>query len=106
MYRLYGKTLGMVMVALWVAFTPTQSVPPARTANYPTLPHPSTAYVALWSQSEVSASAGLRVPEVLMNTLLIEERSREILDLRVPEALLEYLYNAGRVSVLEESPVP
>jgi hypothetical protein len=106
MYSLYGKTLGMAMAALWVVFTPTQPIPPTTTTNYPTLPHPPAAYAALWSQSEEPASAELCVPEGLVNALLREERSSETLDLRVPEALLEYLYGAGQESGLGKSPAP
>ena len=106
LYSLYGKTLGMVMAALWVVFTPTQPVPPTTTAHYPTLPHPPAAHVVLWSQSEEPASVELRVPEALVNALLTEGRSSETLDLRVPEALLEHLYGAGRASGLEKSPAP
>ena len=106
MYSIYGKTLGMAMAALWVVFTPKHPIPPTTTANSPTLPPPPAVYVALWSQSEVPASADLRVPEALVNARLMEERSRETLDLRVPEALLEHLYGAGQVSGLEKSPAP
>ena len=106
MYSIYGKTLGMAMAALWVMFTPIQPVPPTTTANYPTLPHPPAAYVALWSQSEEPVSVELRVPEALVNALRTEERSSKTLDLRVPEALLEHLYGAGQVSGLEKSPAP
>jgi hypothetical protein len=106
MYSLYGKTLGMVIAALWMMFTPTQPILPTTPANYPTLPHPPAAYAALWSQSEEPASAELRVPEGLVNALLREERSRETLDLHVPEALLEYLYGAEQVSGLGKSPAP
>jgi len=106
MYSLYGKTLGMAMAALWVVFTPTQPIPPTTPANYPTLPHPPAAYAALWSQSEEPASAELRVPEGLVNALLREERSRETLDLHVPEALLEYLYGVEQVSRLGKEPSP
>jgi hypothetical protein len=106
MYSLYSKTLGMAMAVLWVVFTPTQPIPPITPANYPTLPHPPAAYVALWSQSEEPANAELRVPEGLVNALLREERSRETLDLHVPEALLEYLYGAEQVSGLVRSPAP
>src|SRR5712691_5646421 len=102
MYSIYGKTLGMAMAALWVMFTPIQPVPPTTTANYPTLPHPPAAYVALWSQSEEPVSVELRVPEALVNALRTEERSSKTLDLRVPEALLEHLYGAGEVSGLEK----
>ena len=41
-----------------------------------------------------------------MNALLTEEHSSKTLDLRVPEALLEHLYGAGRVSGLEKIPAP
>ena len=84
----------MAMAALWVVFTPAQPILPTTTANYPTLPHSPAVYVALWSQTEEPASAELRVPEALVNALLIEKRSSETLDLRVPEALLEHLYGA------------
>jgi len=103
MYSLYGKTLGMAMAALWVVFTPTQPVLPTTTANYPTLAHSPAASVALWSQTEEPASAELRVPAALVNTLLMQKHSSKMLDLRVPEALLEHLYGAGRVSELEKN---
>src|SRR5215831_5523943 len=98
MYSVYGKILGIAMAALWVVFTPTQPVPPTTTADYPTLPHAPAAYVALWSPSEQPASGELRVPAALAHALCPEEHSSEMIDLRVPEALLEHLYGAGRVS--------
>ena len=104
MYSLYGKTLGMAMAALWVVFTPTQPILPTTTANYPTLPHSPAAYAALWSQTEEPASAELRVPAALVNTLLMEKHASKTLDLRVPEALLEHLYGARRVSGLKKNP--
>lgn len=106
MYSIGNKTLGMATVALWVMCTPIQPVSPTTTANYPTLPHPPAAYVALWSQAEEPVSVELRVPEALVHALLTEEHSSETLDLRVPEALLEHLYGAGEVSGLEKSPAP
>ncbi len=110
MYSIYGKTLGMAMAALWVVFTPIQPAPPTTTATDHTLPHPPAAHVVLWSQSEEPTSVELRAPEALvnalLNALLMEERSSETLDLRVPEALLEHLYGAGQVSGLEKSPAP
>src|SRR5262245_27176378 len=106
MYSIYGKILGMAMAALWVVFTPTPPIPPTTTTDYPTRPSPPAAYVALWSQSEEPARADLRIPEALVNTLLVEGRSRKTPDLRMPEALLEYLYNAGRLSGLEKNPIP
>ena len=106
MCGIYGKTLGMAMAALWVVFTPTQPTLPTPTAHYPTLPYPPAAYAALWSQSEEPANAELRVPEALVNAFLMEERASETLDLCVPEALLEYLYGAERVSGLRKSPTP
>ena len=106
MYSIGGKILGMTMAALWVIFTPTQPVPPTTSANYATLPHLPAAHVALWSQSEEPASVELRVSEALVNALRTEERSSEMIDLRVPEVLLEHLYSAGRVSGLEKSPAP
>jgi hypothetical protein len=106
MYSIYGKTLGTAMAALWAVFTPTQLIPPTTTANYPTLPHPPVVYAAPWSQSEEPASAELCVPEALANALIREERSSETPDLRVPEALLEYVYGTGRVSGLGKSPSP
>ena len=105
MCSICGTTLAMALAALWVVFTPTQPVPPTTTASDPTLPHPP-AHVVLWSQSEEPASVELCVPEALMNALLTEEHSSKTLDLRVPEALLEHLYGAGRVSGLEKSPAP
>jgi hypothetical protein len=106
MYSIGGKILGMAVAALWVIFTPTQPVPPTTSANYATLPHLPAAHVALWSQSEEPASVELRVSEALVNALRTEERSSEMIDLRVPEVLLEHLYSAGRVSGLEKSPAP
>ena len=106
MYSIYGKTLGIAMAALWVVFTPIQPVPPTTTANDPTLPHPPATYGDLWSPSEEPASVELHVPAAVVNALRTEERSSEIIDLRVPEALLEHLYGAGRVSGLEKSPAP
>ena len=104
MYSLYSKPLGMAMVALWVVFTPTQPILPTTIANYPTLLHSPAAYAALWSQTGEPVSAELRVPEALMNTLLMEKRSGKTFDLCVPEALLEHLYGARRVSGLEKNP--
>jgi hypothetical protein len=106
MYSICGKTLAMALAALWVVFTPTQPVPLTTTINDPTLPLLPAAHVVLWSQSEAPASAELHVPEVLVKTLLREERSSETLDLRMPEVLLEHLYGAGRVSGLEKSSAP
>ena len=103
MYSLYGKTLGMAMAALWVVFTPTQPILPTTTANS-ILPHSPAVYAPLWSQTEEPGSTELRVPEALVNALLMEKRSGETLDLRVPEALLEHLYGARRVSGLEKNP--
>jgi hypothetical protein len=106
MYSICGKTLAIALAALWVVFTPTQPVPLTTTVNDPILPHPPAAHIVLWSQSEAPASVELHVPEVLVKALLTEERSSEMLDLRVPEALLERLYGAGRVSGLEKSSAP
>ena len=106
MYSICGKTLAIALAALWVVFTPTQPVPLTTTVNDPTLPHPPAAHIVLWSQSEAPASVELHVPEVLVKALLTEERSSKTLDLRVPEALLERLYGAGRVSGLEKSSAP
>jgi len=106
MYSIGGKILGMAMASLWVVFTPTQPVPPPTTANYSTLPHLPAAHVTLLSQSEEPPNVELRVSEALVNALLTEKRSGEMIDLRVPEALLEHLYGAGRVSGLEKSPAP
>jgi hypothetical protein len=106
MYSICGKTLAIALAALWVVFTPTQPVPPTTTANDYTLPHPLAAQVVLSSQSEEPASAELCVPETLVNALLSEERSNKTIDLRVPEALLEHLYGAGRLSGLEKSQAP
>ena len=106
MYSIGGKMLGMAMAALWVVFTPTQPIPPTTTANYSTLPHLPAAHVAPWSQSEEPASVELCVSEALVNVLLTEKQSSEMIDLRVPEALLEHLYDAGRVSGLEKSSAP
>jgi hypothetical protein len=106
MYSICGTTLAMALAALWMVFTPTQPVPLTMTVNDPTLPHPPAAHIVLWSRSEAPASVELHVPEVLVKTLLTEERSSETLDLRVPEVLLEHLYGAGRVSGLEKSSAP
>ena len=106
MYSIGGKILGMAMAALWVVFTPTQPVPPTTTANYSTLPHLPAAHVAPWSQSEESASVELCVSEALVNALLTEKRSSEMIDLRVPEALLEHLYGDGWLSGLGKIPAP
>ena len=62
--------------------------------------------MALWSQSEEPASVELRVPEALVNALLMEERSGELTDLRVAGALLGHLYGVGRVSGLGKSSAP
>ena len=106
MYSICAKTLAIALAALWVVFTPTQPVSLTTTVNDPILPHPRAAHVVLWSHSEAPTSVELHVPEVLVKALLTEERSRETLDLRVPEALLEHLYGAGRVSGLEKSSAP
>src|SRR5262245_28146282 len=106
MYSICGKALAIALAALWVVFTPIQPVPLATTINNPTLPHPPVVHVVLWSQSEAPASVGLHVPEGLVKALRTEERSSEPLDLRVPEALLEHLYGAGRVSGLEKRSAP
>jgi len=106
MYSICGKTLAIALAALWVVFTPTQLVPLTTTVNAPTLPHPPVAHVVRWSQSAAPASIELHVPEVLVKTLLTEECSSETLDLRVPEALLEHLYGAGRALGLEKNSAP
>ena len=106
MYSICGKTLAIALAALWVVFTPTHPISLTTTINDPTLPLPLAAHVILWSQPEVPASAELHVPEVLVKPLFREERSSEMLDLRVPEALLEHLYGAGRVSGLEKRSAP
>jgi hypothetical protein len=106
MYSICGKTLTIALAALWVVFTPAQPVPLTTTVNDPILPYPPAAHVVLWSQSEAPASIELHVPEVLVKALLTEEHSREMLDLRVPEALLEHLYGTGRALGLEKSSAP
>jgi len=106
MYSIGGKMFSMAVAALWVLFTPTRPVPLTTIANDATLPHQPAAYVARGSQSEEPASIELCVPEALVHALRAEERSSEMIDLRVPEALLEHLYGAGRVSGLEKSPAP
>jgi hypothetical protein len=106
MYSICGKSLAIALAALWVVFTPTQPVPPTTPVNDHILLHSPAAHAVLWLQSEEPACIELRVPEVLMNVLLTGRRSRNTIDLRVPEALLEHLYGAGQVSGLEKSPVP
>jgi hypothetical protein len=106
MYSICGKTLTIALAALWVVFTPAQPVPLTTTVNDPILPYPPAAHGVLWSQSEAPASIELHVPEVLVKALLTEEHSREMLDLRVPEALLEHLYGTGRALGLEKSSAP
>ena len=106
MYSIYGKTLAIALAALWVAFTSSHPVPLTTAADHHTLSHLPAAHVVLWSQSEEPASVELRVPAALVNALLTEERSSETIDLRVPETLLDHLYDAGRISGLEKSPAP
>jgi len=106
MYSICGETLAIALAALWMVFSPTQPVPLTTIVNDPTLPHPPATHVILWSQPEAPASVELHVPEVLMKALLTEESSSETLDLRVPEALLEHLYDTGRVSGLEKRDQP
>jgi len=106
MYSICGKTLAIVLAALWVMFTPTQPVPPTMVANDQTLLPPPAAPTVLWAQSAEPASVDLRVPGALVNALLMEERSSETIDLQVPEALLEHLHSAGQISRLEKSPAP
>jgi hypothetical protein len=106
MYNIYGKTLTIALAALWVVCTPTQLVSPIPPATYPTLPYPPAAHFALWSQSQRPAGIELHIPKALTNTQLIEEHSNKTIDLRVPEALLEHLYDSGRLSGLEKSPAP
>jgi hypothetical protein len=88
----------MALAALWVVFTPAQLIPQTMSVDYQTLPHLQTAPVILWAQPGEPVRVELRVPMALVNTLLAEERSSEIIDLRMPEALLEHLDGAGRVS--------
>jgi hypothetical protein len=104
MYSICGKTLTIALGALWVVFTPTQPIPPTAPATYLTLPYPPAAHIALWSQSQRPTDTELRVPKALTHARLTEEHSSEKIDLRVPEALLEHLYGAGRLSGLEKSP--
>ena len=101
-----GTTLTIALAALWVVFTPPQPVPPMTPATSPILPHPPAAHIALWSQSERPAGIALCIPEALANARLMEEHSSGTIDLRVPEALLEHLYGAGRLSGLAKSPAP
>ena len=93
------------MAALWVVFTPPQPVPPTTPANYPTLPHPPAAHVALWSQSKSLLVSSCVYPKHWCARLM-EEHSSETIDLRVPEALLEHLYGAGRAVRAGEEPSP
>ena len=106
MYSICGTTLTIALAALWVMFTPPQPIPPTTPATSPTLPYPPAAPVALWPQSQRPTNIELRVPKVLTNAPLTEEHSGAIIDLRVPEALLEHLYGVGRPSGLEKSPAP
>lgn len=101
-----GTTLTIALAALWVVFIPPQPVPPTTPAISPILPRPPAAHVALWSQSKRPAGVELRVPKALTHARLTEEHSSETIDLRVPEALLEHLYGAGRLSGSEKSPAP
>jgi hypothetical protein len=104
MYSICGTTLAMALATLWVVFTPIQPIPPTTPVDDHTLPYLPPAHGILWTQSEEPIGVGLRIPTTLVNALRAEERSREMIDLRVPEALLEHLYGAGRVSGLERSP--
>ena len=106
MYSIYGKTLSIVMAALWIGFIPTQHIPLTTPADYPTLLHPPVTHVVLWSQSEEPTSVELRVPKALANALLTEGRSSETIALHVPEALLENLYGDGWLSGLGKIPAP
>ena len=105
MYSICGKTFAMALAALWAVFTPAQLVPQTTPVDYQTLLHLQAAHVILWAQSQEPISVELRMPTALINALLTEKRSSETIDLRVPEALLEHLYGAGRVSGLKKSPV-
>jgi hypothetical protein len=93
----------MALATLWVVFTPTQPAPQPTPVDYQTLLHLQAAHVILRAQSEEPVSVELRVPMVLVTTPLTEERSKEAIDLRVPEALLEHLYGAGRPAGLQKS---
>jgi hypothetical protein len=106
MYSICGKTLAMVLAALWMMFTPSQPVPPTPTAGSPAPLHPLTSPAVLGTQSEEPISIALRVPAALVHAGLTEERSSATIDLRVPEALLAHLYGAGQVSGLEKSSTP
>jgi hypothetical protein len=101
-----GTTLTIALAALWVVFTPPQAVPLTMPVTSPILPHLPAAHIALWSESQRPAGIALCVPEALANTRLTEEHSSGTIDLRVPEALLEHLYGAGRLSGLEKGPAP
>lgn len=105
MYHIGGETLAMALATLWVVFAPTQPAPQRTPVDYQTLLHLQATHVILRAQSEESVSVELRVPMALVNTLLTEERFKEAIDLRVPEALIEHLYGAGRLSGLEKSPL-
>jgi hypothetical protein len=106
MYSVCGTTLTIALAALWVMFTPPQPTLPTTPATSPTLPYPPAAPVALWSQSQRPTGIESRVPKALTDAPRTEEHSSETIDLRVPEALLEYLDGAGRLSGLEKSPAP
>jgi hypothetical protein len=98
-----GMTLTIALAALWVVFTPPQAVPLTTSATSAILPHPPAAHSALWSLSQRPVGIPLCVPEALADTRLTEEHSDGTIDLRVPEALLEHLHSAGRLSGLEKS---
>jgi hypothetical protein len=105
MYSICGKTLAMALTALWVAFTPIQPVPQTTPINDHRLPQPPAAHAILRSQSEEPVSVELRVPAALVNALLTVVHPGETIDLRMPEVLLEHLYDAGHISEPEKSPV-
>jgi hypothetical protein len=103
MYSVCSETLAMALATLWVVFTPTQPAPQPTPVDYQTRLYLQAAHVILQAQSEEPVSVELRVPIGLLRTLLTEERSKEAIALRVPEALLEHLYGAGQLSGLEKS---
>ena len=106
MYSICGKTLAMALAALWMVFTPIQPVPQTTPIDSQILPRLPAAHAILWAQSEEPVSVELRVPTVLVNALLTEERSSETINLRVPETLLKHLYGAEASVRDGEEPSP
>jgi len=105
MYSICSKTLISALATLWVVLTPIQPVPQTTSVDYHIVPNMPAVHVILGEQFEEPVSTELRVLTALVNAPLMEKRSREMIDLRVPEALLEHLYSAGQVSRRLKSPI-